>query len=79
MRDFPHSLQRYAELHDMEFMETSAKMNKNVREAFTRLASEICELRAQQAPLSSGGDTGPNMSLARNTKPLREEGGSCYC
>ena len=63
----------------MEFMEASAKTNRNVKEAFTQLASEIRELRAQQAPLSSGGDNGPNMSLARNTKPVKEVGGACYC
>ena len=63
----------------MVFMETSAKTNRNIREAFTQLALEICELRAQQSPLLSGGDAGPNMSLARNTKPIKEDGGACFC
>lgn len=80
---FPYLvLQRYADLHDMVFLETSAKNNRNVREAFVQLASEICEMKAQQSPPTLLGiDPSPSLSLTRNTIPVEEDnsGGGCGC
>jgi len=80
---FPYLvLQRYADLHDMVFLETSAKNNRNVREAFVQLASEICEMKAQQSPPTLLGlDPSPSLSLTRNTIPVEEggSGGGCGC
>ena len=76
---FLPSVQRYSELHDMVFLETSAKNNTNVREAFAQLASEICEMKAQQSPQTLYGvDTSPSLSLSRDTKPVNE-GSGCGC
>lgn len=75
----PPSVQRYSELHDMVFLETSAKNNTNVREAFAQLASEICDMKAQQSPQTLYGvDSSPSLSLSRDTKPVNE-GSGCGC
>lgn len=67
----------------MDFIETSAKTNMNVREAFTRLATEICEIKAQQVPQTLPGfDPTPSMSLPRNTASILENSksrSSCAC
>lgn len=76
---FPPPVQRYSELHDMVFLETSAKNNKNVREAFAQLASEICDMKAQQSPQTLYGvESSPSLSLSRDTKPVNE-GSGCGC
>ena len=76
-------MQRYAELHDMDFVETSAKNNKNVREAFVRLATEICEIKSQQSPQTLPGyDPNPSLSLGRDTHLLEDaedDNNSCSC
>lgn len=71
---------KYADLHDMEFIETSAKTNMNIQESFIRLASEICEVKAQQAPPTlSNHDPNPSMSIPRNTLRLERRDSSCPC
>ena len=73
------TLQKYADLHDMEFIETSAKTNYNIQEAFVRLASEICELKSQQAP-SAGYETCPSLSLPRSNALIdSDKNDSCMC
>ena len=65
----------------MEFLEASAKDNRNVREAFYRLAAEICRVKAQQqsvrhAPFADH----PSISLSDSTrKPVDTEPESCGC
>ncbi len=74
------SLQRYAELHDMDFIESSAKSNMNVKEAFLKLAKDICELKAQQAPPTFPTyDANPSLSLTRDTQPISKEVSGCRC
>ena len=68
----------------MEFIETSAKTNMNIQEAFVKLASEICEVKAQQAPPTLPGyDQATSLSLPRNTRPMERNKSSsssgCPC
>lgn len=74
-------LQKYADLHDMEFIETSAKTNMNIQEAFFKLASEICEVKAQQVPPTLPGyDNHQSISLPRNTTLVENKSSSgCSC
>lgn len=76
-------VQRYADLHDMEFIEASAKKNTNIQEAFAKLAKEICEVKAQQQPTISAheADLTPSFTLGQSTIPLNDEerNGSCSC
>eukprot|EP00731_Ephydatia_muelleri_P032102 Em0023g609a len=75
-------LQRYAEFHDMEFLEASAKDNRNVEEAFYRLATDICKVKSQQS-VKHGGDLGdaPSMSLSNSARlaEREREPDSCSC
>ena len=82
----PPSPQRYAELHDMLFLEASAKNNHNVRECFLHLAREICELKAQQQPQTfPNADLTPSIKLKQSYPVERESqkegggGGGCSC
>ncbi|CAI8008888.1 Ras-related protein Rab-1A [Geodia barretti] len=76
---------RYAELHDMLFLEASAKNNHNVRECFLHLAREICELKAQQQPQTfPNADLTPSIKLKQSYPVERESqkeggGGGCSC
>ena len=84
LKDLSSLLQKYADLHDMDFIETSAKTNMNIQEAFTRLATEICEVKAQQVPAALPYDPNPSLSLPRNTAPLEKNrssssGSTCAC
>ena len=78
-------LQRYADLHDMEFVEASAKKNTNIQEAFAKLAKEICEVKAQQQPTTitpHEADLTPSFTLGHSTIPLHDDdqqGSSCSC
>lgn len=69
----------------MDFIETSAKTNMNIQEAFTRLATEICEVKSQQTPATLPYDPNPSMSLPRNTSLLEKKssssssGSTCAC
>ena len=75
-----HPPQRYADMHEMAFIETSAKTNMNVKDAFYKLAREICELKAQQSPpVLRGYDHTPSLSLARNTQPVYKAESKCSC
>lgn len=69
---------KYADLHDMEFIETSAKTNMNIQEAFIKLASEICEVKAQQVLPTLPGYA-PSVSLPRNTTLVTGNNGSSGC
>ncbi len=77
-------LQRYADLHDMEFIEASAKKNTNIQEAFAKLAKEICEIKEQQQPSIISpreADLTPSFTLGQSTIPLSDDqqGSSCSC
>ena len=43
-------LQRFADLHDMSFIEASARHNLYVAEVFYTLAQQMCELKMQRMP-----------------------------
>ena len=80
----PEILQRYADLHDMDFIEASAKKNTNIQEAFAKLAKEICVVKAQQQPSTiypHEADLTPSFTLGQSTIPLEddEQGSSCSC
>ena len=62
----------------MEFIETSAKTNKNVQEAFVKLASEICELKSQQIPATLTGYD-PTLSLSLTTPIGAKDNSTCAC
>ena len=66
-------------MHDMEFLEASAKTSKNVKETFFRLAADICELKSQQMtqPLVDT-ENHPSLSMASDTTNI-PKGGSCVC
>jgi small GTP-binding protein len=71
---------RYADLHDMLFLEASAKKNKNVQESFLHLAHEICELKAQQQPqVFPNSDLTPSIKLQPSHPVQRDSGGSGSC
>ncbi len=64
----------------MDFIESSAKSNMNVKEAFLKLAKDICELKAQQAPPTFPMyDTNQSLSLTRDTQPISKEMPGCRC
>lgn len=64
----------------MEFIETSAKKNVNIQEAFRRLAMQICHVKAQQMPsILPGSDPAPSMSLPRNGSFADKKGSHCPC
>ena len=64
----------------MDFIETSAKGNRNVREAFVKLATEICELKAQQAPQTLPVyEEASSLSLTRDSRPVDKESSGCAC
>ena len=65
----------------MEFIESSAKSNMNVKEAFLKLITDICELKAQQAPPTLPVYDNSSLSLAHDSEPLGKEvsGGKCSC
>jgi len=74
-------LQRYAELHDMDFLESSAKSNVNVREAFVKLATDICRVKAESAPqtLPPEYEHNSSLTLTRDTQPISREVSGCKC
>lgn len=76
----PFTSQKYADLHDMEFIETSARTNMNIQEAFVKLATEICEAKSQQMPPTLPGyDHNPSLSLPRSTTLVEKNTGTCSC
>lgn len=79
----PSFPQRYADLHDMVFLEASAKNNKNVKEGFLHLAREICEIKAQQQPQTlPNTDLTPSIKLKQSHPVERDshsDGGGCSC
>ena len=78
----PPSLQRYADLHNMVFVEASAKNNQNVQECFLHLAREICKIKAQnQLQVFANTDLTPSIKLKQSRKIERDTGrkGGCSC
>ncbi len=64
----------------MDFIESSAKSNMNVKESFLKLVKDICELKAQQAPPVLPIYENSSLSLARDTQPIAKEvSGGCGC
>lgn len=65
----------------MDFIESSAKSNMNVKEAFLKLVKDICELKAQQVPTILPILDNSSLSLARDSQPMSKEvsSGGCSC
>lgn len=63
----------------MEFLEASAKDNRNVKEAFYRLATEICRIKTQQSLRQGGLNDTPSLALSDSARLTEREPDSCSC
>ena len=63
----------------MEFLEASAKDNRNVKEAFYKLATEICQVKLQQSIKHGLATDLPSMSMSGSVRLQDSERNSCTC
>ena len=71
------SLQRYAELHEMKFVQSSAKDNSNIREIFTDLAANI--ITAREAIAAAPPKRPETVVLQSKSRKSSQKDSKCSC